>query len=196
MALSQSQFERLKQLSLKERPGRLEETRQDILETGRGISREVGRFGEKAADIVVGDLSLAEKVTGVGAEAFRGVSRTVGETVVGVGKAILPQRAEEAIAGKVEEVGEKIGEQKFVQDIVRKYQYLSPEDKRTADNILGFGEGLLDLFGLGKVVKPVISAATRGVREVAGGVVVTARELLRKATPESVVNFQKRLKRF
>lgn len=200
MALTPEKFERLKQLTLQgkqkldaKQASVFRETSGDVAETFRGVGEELFGAGEKIVETATDrDLTPGEKLRGVGAETFRGASRAFGEAIIGAGKTVLPQRAEEAVARKVQEVGGKIGETEFVQNLVRKYQALPPETKREVDNALGFGEGLAEILTAGaasRVVKPVISAAVRGVEATKE----TTKRLLSRATPRAISDVRNRL---
>jgi len=210
MALSPQEFEKLKQLAAEKQresqglaiqPGRLKETGQDIKETVSGVIGEFRTAGETITETFKDpELTFGQKTRGILAESFRRPSRAFGEAVIGAGKALLPQRAEEAIATKVGELGEKVGQTKFIQDLVSKYQALPPETKREVDNILGVSEGLAELLTFGvapRFIKPIISAAIKPVK----GVITTAttavkettKRLVSKATPKIIKDFQNSL---
>ena len=152
MALTTEQFEKLKELALEKqresrglttKPGFLQETGQDIRETISGVVGEFRTAGERITETALDkELTFGQKARGIIAETFRRPARAFGEAIIGAGKILLPQRAEEAISRGVEKVATKVGETEFVQNLVEKYQALPPETKREVDNILGVTEGL------------------------------------------------------
>lgn len=158
---------------LDNRIAKLKETVGDIKETVTGVTGisegPVKTAGENIyRKAIEKDRNLFQKGVGIGSEVFRGGAGVVGELVIGAGKVVLPQEAEEAIAGKVEEIAEDIGSTEFVQDILNKYESLNPETKRQVDNILGYSAGLTEVIGLGgasRLSKPILKVIGETVDE-------------------------------
>lgn len=183
MALTPEQFERLRQLTLERRGqgidvatepsadagGFIRETAGDIKETFTGVGEELFSAGEQIVETAQDkDLTLGERARGVGAEAFRGASRAFGEAVVGAGKAVLPQSAEDKASAIVQELGTTIGKKQVVKDLVGQYNALSPDTKRDVDNALGFAEGLGEILtfgGASRLTKPVLKVAIEAVEQ-------------------------------
>lgn len=150
--------------------GVLEETAGDIKETFSGVGQQFLSAGEKIVETATDeDLSIGGKIRGIGSAAFRGGSRAFGEAIIGAGKAVLPQRAEEAISRGVGRVGEAIAGTDIVQSLTEKYKALSPDSKREVDNALGFAEGLGEIItfgGIKRLSKPVLSKLDNAVSSV------------------------------
>lgn len=175
---------------------RIRETVEDIRET---VGEVVGQFrvaGEKIVETATAkDLDILEKTLGIGAEVFRRGSRVFGETVIGIGKVLLPQSIEDKISGIVGEVGQFIGEQPITQDLISRYNALGPEERRNVDNVLGFAEGLADIFtfrAAGTISRKAISVAVKGV-DGASKLTKRTTRLIRNTTPKSIRSFHNRL---
>lgn len=108
-------------------------------------------------------------------------ARAVGEGVIGLGKAVLPQKAEEAIGGVVEKGAKAIVQTEPVQRLIEKYNQLEPEAKRNVDATLGVAEGLGTILGAGPV-----AAAVRGASRTAITETVRGTQQAYKATKEGI----------
>ena len=152
------------------------ETAGDLKDTFLGVGEELNKAGENIVDIRNSEMGAFDQILGIGSEFFKGGSRAFGEGVTGAGKIVLPQETEEAVSEGVGKVASNIAESGIAQNITKKYQSLSPDQKKRVDDILGFSEGLLDIATLGgasKVIKPVVRESTRIAKETAqkgGGV--------------------------
>lgn len=138
----------------------------DIVETGRGISREFKGVTDQVADIYADpSATLADKVLATASGTFKFGSRVAGEAVVGGAKLFLTPEAEQDIKTKAEEIGTSISEKEQVQNVVsgvmQKWNALSDIDKQKWQNIGGFVEGGVDLVTMGMankfLVKPVVN---------------------------------------
>ena len=178
----------------KETPSAAQETFGDIKETVSGVGREFKTAGEEIVKTATSDIPLHEKVLGVGAKAFRGGSRAFGELVIGAGKSVLPQTTEDKIARIVEEAGQKIGESPATQNLMQRYNSLTPSAKRNVDNALGFAEGLSEIFTFrlgGKLGRKTIQTAVEAVEKAAEGS-KHATQTIRNTTPNVIKNFLRR----
>lgn len=144
----------------------------DVSETVSGIGKAFGQAGQGIVDTFRSGLDPFQKTIQIGSQAFRGGARAFGEAVVGAGKALLPQQAEEAVGGAVQAVGEHLAARPGVQELIEKYNSLDPETKRNVDNALGYTEGLAEILTGGaasRVAAPAVKAtkeaATRIARE-------------------------------
>lgn len=129
---------------------------QDIKETGSALKNTaVSTFGKQKAALgasIEGEQSLTSglsQAVGIGAG---GLSRAVGDVVVGAGKAVLPQSAEEGIKTGVEKVATPIVQSKPVQDLISRYNSLDDKKKREVDALIGVGSLVADFAG-GRAVK-------------------------------------------
>ena len=158
-------------------PSFLADAGEDISSAVSGIGREFGKAGEDIVETATdSQLNPFEKALQIGSQAFRGGARAFGEGVIGVGKAVLPQKTEEAIGGAVTEFAEGIAKDEGVQKLLQNYNNLDPETKRNVNNALGFGEGLTEILTGGvasRIAKPVIGATAK----VTGGLVEKASKL-------------------
>ena len=171
--------------------GKVKETAEDIKETFLGVGEQFFGVGEKIVETATEeDLTLGEKARGIGAEAFRGASRGFGEAVIGAGKIALPQRTEEAIAGKVTEIAGGIAQRPEIQSLVEKYNSLSPDTKREVDNALGFAEGLGEIItfgGLSALKRPLLKTLQKTVEAVSRKSKLSV-ETVKAATPDRIRN--------
>ena len=133
--------------------GFFEDAWDDIKETGRDI---VGAF--RGAEEKIDQIDAAQERGEQGGfrSAFQrfgartgAVSDAIGEAVIGAGKAVLPQGAEEAIASGTQAAIRPIVESEVVQDIVSRYQSLDEQTKRDIDSLIGVGKLALDVAGAG-----------------------------------------------
>ena len=171
--------------------GKVKETAADIKETFLGVGEQLFGAGEKIVETATEeDLTLGEKARGIGSVAFRGASRGFGEAIIGAGKIALPQRTEEAIAGKVTEIAGGIAQRPEIQSLVEKYNSLSPDTKREIDNALGFGEGLAEIAtfgGLSALKRPLLKALEKTIEEASKKSKLSV-ETVKAATPNRVRN--------
>lgn len=131
------------QPAVQEKPvGAFADMPSDIGETAGGVAKQLYGAGKNISDRLGSEQTLAEKVVGTGADIFRGVGRAAGELVLGAGKLALNPTQEKAVAEKVGEVAGKIAQSDPVQEVMARYQSLSPETKAQVDNALGYAEGL------------------------------------------------------
>lgn len=155
---------------------------QDIEETISRVSSSLGERADKIAEIKSAEASgqqgavrsLFQKI-GQGAGA---VSDVIGQTAIGLGKAVLSQKAEEKIASTVSNVvsdPEFIGNLPEVQNILNKYESLkqtNPSLARDIDASLGLGQLGLDIAtaGIGgQAVKGGAKLAAKGVETASQG---------------------------
>lgn len=165
--------------------GILDEIKGDVTETVSGLISDIESRADKT-----GVISQAEKSgeqgklrslfqrfgQGVGA-----ASDVIGRTVIGAGKAILPQRAEDAISGAVEKGVEKVAGLEPVQNLLSRYQKLQEENPALARDIdasLGIGTLAVDLgtMGIGgRGINLATKTANKGVDVVGKGIGATGR---------------------
>lgn len=173
-----------------ERPRGLEETRQDISETVSAVGGQFKQAGENIFDTITDeDLTVGEKLRGAGSEAFRRSGRAFGESILGVGKVMLPESAENKIEDTVENVAEMVSEHPWSQSVMNKYNSLGPDTRREVDNALGFAEGLAEIttFGAaGRVSKETLKKTRETVNKAASKTKVSGSALVNKATPGEV----------
>lgn len=139
----------------------------DIIETGKRAFGATNEAGKGIVDTFKrDDIGLADKVVTAGSQAFKGIGRFIGETFLGAAKLTTTDNFEKQAAGAMTEVGESIAKTDFVQDTVAWYDSQDDNKKRQIQNILGYGEGLAELFGAGTAVKG-IKAGVKGSKEAA-----------------------------
>lgn len=192
-----------------QRQGFIQETIQDVRETGQGIAQDISERADTTGDIAQaqergeqGFLRSAFQRFGQGAGA---VSDVIGRAVTGAGKALLPQRAEEAIGGAFEAGVERVAEIPQVQNILSRFQEIKQTDPalaRDIDAALGISTLGLDVAtaglggratktavkGVGKAgdiagsgISKAGSLARRGVFEIEGALTGTSQETLEEA---------------
>lgn len=161
-------YERRK-FGIKKESGFLEETKQDIAETGRNIVGDVQARAEKTQKISDAQSrgeqglfrSLFQRI-GQGAGA---VSDVIGRTVVGAGKAVLPQRAEDAVENVFESGVEKVVSNPRVRNVLSRFEEIkqtNPKLARDIDSALGITTLGLDIATAG-VGGRATNVAARGV---------------------------------
>lgn len=84
---------------------------------------------------------------------LRAGAEVIGNTMLGIGKVLLPKAAEEAIGGTVQSGAEAVAKSDPAQFLVEKYNGLTPEQKGVVDGVLGTTEGLATLLGVGPAVR-------------------------------------------
>lgn len=105
--------------------------------------------GVKIADTINDkNIPLADKVVKTGAEFFKGIGNFLGGGTVDIVKTLLPQHAEDYVAGKVKNVAELAAQTQPVQYLAQKYAALTPDERVGADNALGYAQGLSELLGV------------------------------------------------
>lgn len=112
-------------------------------------------------------------------------ANVIGSTIKGGIKALLPQKAEEAIKTGVQKVAEPIITSAPVQSIVEFYDSLDDAQKRDVDSVLGIGQLALSVKGaqsLGKTgvraVRGTASATKRALPQIKAQVVNTSDDVL------------------
>jgi hypothetical protein len=140
----------------------------DIKETFMGVGEQLVKTGEDVVtrDIRKPDEGIVSRVVGTGADIFRGLGRTIGEGVVGVGKLALPQSGEDKVKEVTTDVATRVAEMEIAQSLMEEYNTLPEHQKTQVDNILGYLEGISEIGTAGfgtKVVKTVMNNVKRGV---------------------------------
>lgn len=140
------------------------ERAQDIQQAGSGMLREFKKAGEDIVDTATdSNLTLIDKVLGIGASSFRGSVRgLIDEPAKGLIKSQLSQPQEDSLKEGIMGFGQKVGETETAQAIVGWYNSKSTDTQRNINNALGFTEGLLELVGVGAAV----SLTKRGFQKV------------------------------
>lgn len=154
--------------------GILAEARQDLSQVKTGISESLNRRADKVSEIQSalrrgdqGKLRSFLQIFGQGAGA---ASDVIGEAVLGAGKAVLPQRAEEAVGGAVEKVAQGETVQKLVTDI-QEFKEENPElgrDLEAAFNTILLGADVATGGITGRGVKTVAREGTEAAGRAAG----------------------------
>lgn len=145
----------------------LQDAGQDIQQTFQNIRGDVEGMGDKIS-------ATKERVRSGQQSAGRGVLQTIGQglgfagntlgnLVLGAGKALLPQKTEEAVGRTVEKVARPIVESPFIQENIAAYEYLKENDPvKAADVEAAFGalEAATELIG----AKPLAKAGKATLR--------------------------------
>lgn len=138
--------------------GAIKDAPSDIAEGFRGVGEQAFSAGEDIVETARDkDLSLGEKLRGVGGRFFSGIGRTIGEAGLTALKLPFSERQEGRIKEKATDIAQDVVESKPAQDIVAFYNAQSEDTKREIRNALGFAEGLTEIGGAG--------AATRTARK-------------------------------
>ena len=132
--------------------GVIKETFGDIVDTGKAVVGSLKGAGEE----VVSDFQKSQSGErnpikagfDIAGSVVGGISDSVGDVIVGAGKTLLPQKAEDKIQSTVESGATKIFNTESVQSLVNSYGLL-PEDRKQDLRTSGeFLEAMLDVVGL------------------------------------------------
>lgn len=165
---------------------------QDIKETGKAIKDTIIRGADK-----VGEISRAKatgeqggfrsflQTFGVGAGT---AAQVAGDAAIGVGKALLPQQAEDKIAETATDVATPIIQSDAVQTLIEKYDSLTPKQQRDLDAAFGVLNLGATVTGAGAAVKgakaatKVASQAALKTSDALKGITATGANGIRQAT--------------
>lgn len=142
----------------------------DIVETVKGVGKQVYDAGENIVEQAISKKTLPEKIVGIGADAFRGIGRTIGEVFVGGAKAVSTPELEKSVTEGVQGIAQKVVSSDSAQRVAEIYKNLDPEKRAQIDNILGYAEGVTSLTGAGKVLPNIVSKTIGASERVAGKV--------------------------
>lgn len=179
--------------------------KRDVIETAQSIKEGVkGRaenIRESVTSLRTGEQGLQRTAGQVAGQIAGGVSDVAGEAVIGAGKAILPQGAQEAIGGAVQDVAGKVIATEPIQELMQRYENLKQNDPakaRDVDALLGLGSLIGDVAGFsvaGKGSKVAAKGAKQAGTAVVEGTQAAGRQVAKVAgevipSPERVVNYQ------
>jgi hypothetical protein len=172
----------------------LKEMGQDISQTGQALKRTVGETKDKIQDIATAKVEGKQGGLRSFGQTFGtiagGVSRGIGDVLMGAVKSVLPQAKEEdvkeglanmiekaaPVASKIDKaLGQPVG------TLLENYQNLPEQSKRDVDALFGFGEFALDLAGAGltkKVGKKGVKTGITAGKRVAEGTAEQGRRLV------------------
>jgi len=118
----------------------------DIKETVSGIKQDVSTRIEKGSTskeaFQSGEQGLGRSIFQTIGQGAGAISDVIGRGIVGAGKVLLPQKAEEAISGVVSSGVEKVVEFSPVQNVIERYKELqktNPALARDIDAVLNIG---------------------------------------------------------
>lgn len=157
-----------------QKPGFFRDAWEDIKQTGSSIA-DTFRQGERKVDDIdaaEGQGALRSGFQELGARAGT-LSGAVGDAVIGIGKTILPQGAEDAVADTVEAVAKPLVQSAPIQAVIAKYESLDEKTKRDVDALIGIGSLTADLaggIGLKKAGQEAAKVGLNATRSVATGV--------------------------
>lgn len=137
--------------------GAIKDAPSDIAEGFRGVGEQAFSAGEDIVETARDkDLSLGEKLRGVGGRFFSGIGRTIGEAGLTALKLPFSERQEGRIKEKATDIAQDVVESKPAQDIAAFYNAQSEDTKREIRNALGFAEGLTEI-GVAGVAKRALT---------------------------------------
>ncbi len=165
----------------KREQGGFQEFMQDVRETGRALGETVGGVREKMKGIAEAELAGEQGAARSFGQAFGtvagGISRGIGDVVTGVGKAVLPESAEQKVVEKVGEAAQAIAPVASridealgspVGTFMENYEKLDPKAKRDVDSLLGVSGLAFDIATAG-VTKKAAGAGVRATKKAAEG---------------------------
>lgn len=124
------------------------------------------RAGESIAETIADpNLKTTDKVVKAGSQFFKGIGQFIGGGALDIVKTLVPQKVEDWASGKIEGVAESVMDSQPVKELATWYSELSPEERQGADNVLGYAEGLSELFavkGAGGLSNKLLDIAKRG----------------------------------
>lgn len=157
--------------------GFIEEAKDDIIETAKGVKDAVVKGkknieGSLDATIENPDGNLGTDVKALAQSFGQGagaLSEAGGEILKGAVKVVTPfQGVEDAVADTVEEVVTPVVQSEPIQELIKRYEGLDEDTKRSVDSALGVGSLILDFTGAGvgaKGAKASAKVAKEGVEE-------------------------------
>lgn len=168
-----------------------DEAKTDVVDMFKGIYGATKKAGESIVqrgqtydpNISTGE-NVARNVVGAGADIFRGIGGVIGEAFTGAGKVVLPQKAEDYVAQKTGEVAGSIMQNEGVQNLMQKYESLSPEMKAQVDNILGYTEGLGAIISAGAGTKTARELTNTGIDFAKGVKIRPLKEVIKSVDDE------------
>jgi hypothetical protein len=141
------------------------------------VTKGIETADEARSQVEMGEISPQAgtvKTIGAGLGAGAGV---VFEGLLGAGKSVLPKQAEQAVGDKVGQAVKAVVDTKTAQNVVSRYQSLTPEQKAYVDGLLGTADGLTTVFGLPIGTKLTGSAVRGAERSVASRVSATGQKI-------------------
>ena len=160
-----------------------QEAGQDVQQTFGAVKETVAKTKEKIDKIAEASISGGEskitaflKTAGVVAG---GISRGLGDVVIGAVKFALPQSAEEALKSKIKSTIENgvVNAAKWdevfgspVETFIENYKNLPDKDKRTVEALLGGTQLAVDLATAGTTKKVVEFGAKKAEEAIVGGI--------------------------
>lgn len=167
---------------IKRREGFLQDAARDVGETIGGLRSDIEGRADKVGEIQrerksgeQGFLRSAFQTFGQGIGA---ASDVVGRTILGAGKAILPQVAEEAISNVAKTGVEKVTGFEPVQNLLNRYEVLKQENPALARDIesaLNIGTFATDLATMGLTGGTAVKTANKAIDIAEKGVGLTGK---------------------
>lgn len=130
------------------------ETIRDVKEFGQSIKERVIGMGESIAEtkdrVRAGEQTSGRAVLQTLGKGAGFASGVLGDVAIGAGKLLLGENAEQVVAEKAQQIGEKITEIPFVQENIEAYQWLKENDPVVASDVeaaLGTLSAITDALG-------------------------------------------------
>lgn len=146
---------------------------QDFLQMGEEIISQASQAGKNIVKTATSDAPLEDKVLDIGAEAFRRGGRIVSAPYLFALKVPFTQEAETTAGEVMTDIGTQIAEREGVQTAIGLYKGAPEPVKQGIQRVLGYGEGVAEILGLGR--------GTRAIRE---GIETTAKNVPPIKVPE------------
>ena len=142
------------------------ETAKDIQETIQSYKETAERRAESATKAFKSDISTTQKITRGAVEIGTGFFDVVGDTLIGAGKVLLPQKAEDAISTGISNLLSPVAKSKVVQNAIQWYQEQPEATQETIKTgVLTLGL-VSDLFTGGRSSQITRQLAKAGEKEV------------------------------
>lgn len=141
----------------------------DVVDTAKEVGSTIGEgFSDIGKIAARSDINPVQKFAASAGEIGGTASEAIGEAVIGAGKVLLPQQAEDAIKKYTQEIATKVAEDDNVEAVTGKvknwYDNLGTSDKVIVDSLGGIAALVTEVTGLGVGTKAA-KAGLKTVRE-------------------------------
>lgn len=170
-------------LQPEKKPSLIQDYNADAKSAFDNAGNRISDAGNKIVDTINDpSLSVPDKIVKSGSEFFKGIGNFIGGGAIDIAKTLAPQSVEDFVAGKTKDVADAVMNTDTVKSIATHYANLSPEEKKGADNALGYASGLMELLGVkgsGGLATKLLEIAGNTAKKTAIVVADTAKSAVR-----------------